>query len=444
MLWTALLLPPSASQTPSSNLPGPDALAAVAVWALQFTPRVAVSEDAVLMEVGASTRLFGGKRALRDRVVAQAKELGVAQVAWATTALGAHALARCGIENGFKKPLGVMLDALPMACLSAVRPHATTLAQAGCRTLGDVRALPRGGLSRRFDKQLLQALDRAYGHAPEVHAWEALPDTFHARLELPFRVEHAPALLQGARRLLVQMCGWLAARHAGVTAFTLRWWHDAMRAKDAGEGGSLSVGTADPSRDVEHLCRLLAEHLAKVALLAPAGDLALTADQVHDQAGSTAALLPGLPGLQDAARDVESLHLVLERMAARLGPEAVRRCVTREDHRQEWMGHWQPAAVPPPRKLPGSTSLPQPTWVLPEPLKLAVRKHRPVYQGELQLLAGPQCVEAGWWDRDDATDEGRLVVRDYWLAESRHAGLLWIFQARLDDGTAWFLHGVFG
>ncbi|OWQ46565.1 DNA polymerase [Roseateles noduli] len=408
------------------------------MWALQFTPRVAVSEDAVLMEVEASTRLFGGKRALRDRVVAQADELGVVQVAWATTSLAAHALARNGIENGFKRPLEAMLDALPMECLTAVRPHATTLAQTGCRTLGDLRALPRGGLSRRFDKQLLQALDWAYGRAPEVHVWETLPDSFAAKLELPFRVEHAPALLQGARRLLVQMCGWLAGRHAGVTSFTLRWWHDTMRSKDAGEGGSLTVGTADPSRDLEHLCRLLAEHLAKVALAAPAGDLALTADQVHDQAGTNASLLP------DTVQDAESLHLVLERMAARLGPAAVRRCVTREDHRVEWMGHWQPAAKPHPRKVQASTSLPQPTWVLAEPLKLAVRKNRPVYQGELQLLAGPQCVEAGWWDRDEALDQGRLVVRDYWLAESRHAGLLWIFQAKLDDGVAWFLHGVFG
>lgn len=432
------MLPPCASQTTSPNLPDPDALRAVAVWALQFTPRVAVSEDAVLMEVEASTRLFGGKRALRDRVLAEAGELGVVQIAWATTSLSAHSLARNGIENGFRKPLEQMLDDLPMECLTAVRPHSTTLAQTGCRTLGDVRALPRGGLSRRFDKQLLQALDRAYGRAPEAHVWEVLPDTFSAKLELPFRVEHAPALLQGARRLLVQMCGWLAARHAGVTGFTLKWWHDSMRSKEAGEGGALSIGTADPSRNIEHLCRLLAEHLAKVELLAPVGDLELVADKVLDQAGSSGSLLP------DTVQDGEALHLVLERMAARLGPGAVRRCVTREDHRQEWMGHWEPAGTPPPRKAKATTSLPQPTWVLQEPLKLAVRKNRPVYQGELQLLAGPQCVEAGWWDRDEASDEGRLVVRDYWLAESKHAGLLWIFQAKLDDGVAWFLHGVFG
>ncbi|PZO12148.1 MAG: DNA polymerase, partial [Burkholderiales bacterium] len=128
------------------------------------------------MEVAASVRLFGGKRALRDRVVAESAEVGVAQVAWAPNSLAALALARAGIENGFKQTLPVLLDALPMQVLSAVHPHRLTLAHVGCRTLGDVRALPRGGVGRRFDKQLLQALDQAYGAEPEAHVWVALPE----------------------------------------------------------------------------------------------------------------------------------------------------------------------------------------------------------------------------------------------------------------------------
>ena len=43
---------------------------ALAVWALQFTPRVAIAEEAVLLEVAASLRLFGGRAALRGWPVA--------------------------------------------------------------------------------------------------------------------------------------------------------------------------------------------------------------------------------------------------------------------------------------------------------------------------------------------------------------------------------------
>jgi protein ImuB len=44
----------------------------------------------------------------------------------------------------------------------------------------------------------------------------------------------------------------------------------------------------------------------------------------------------------------------------------------------------------------------------------------------------------------DGEERTRHVSRDYWVALSEHAGVLWIFQTRLaNEETAWFLHGVF-
>jgi protein ImuB len=433
MLWSALL--PS---TAHGTAPRTEATQrALATWALQFTPRVALVDEAVLMEVQSSVRLFGGRRALRDRVLGEGREVGVAQIAWAPNGLAALALARAGIENGFKRTLDAVLDTLPMATLSATHPHRLTLEHIGCRTLGDVRALPRGGIARRFDQHLLKALDQAYGQAPEVHEWVALPEHFEARLELMARVEQAPALLFGARRLLLLLSGWLAARRAGVTAFTLKWAHDAMRSRAAGEGGEITIGTAEPTRDIEHLCRLLAEHLARVQLSAPVGDLMLVATEVRPLHEVSASLLP------DAVRQGEKLGLVLERLSARLGPQRVLRPVLCEDHRPEWMCRWQPAALPLPRHGAPATGLPQPGFVLPAPLRLLMHEHRPLYQGELVLLLGPQRVEGGWWDRVGDEDRMRNVVRDYWVALSPQAGVLWVFQTRLDESACWFLHGHF-
>jgi len=392
------------------------------------------------MEVEASARLFGGKRRLVERIREESPDLGVRQLSWAPTSLAAVAIARAGRSNGFGKPLDQLLDALPLETLTAVAAHGATLARLGCQTLGQVRALPRGGLSRRFDAELLAALDQAYGLRPEAHTWIELAETFSAKLELMARVELAPALLFGARRLMLQMSGWLAARHCGVNAFTLRWCHDAMRSRAAGDGGEMTVRTAQPTRDIEHLTRLLAEHLAKIQLLAPVGDLELLAVEVHSMEEKSQPLFP------EPQQAGESLALVLERIAARLGPERVLRPVVTEDHRIEWMSHWTPAPGPRPRKLNRSVDIPQPTFVLPEPLKLATRGERPLYQGLLQLLAGPHRVEGGWWDRatEDGEQRTRNVARDYWVALSEHAGVLWIFQTRLaDDETAWFLHGVF-
>lgn len=436
MHWAALLTNRACDNSPRTDPSG------VAVWALQFSPRVARVDQAVLLEVEQSLRLFGGEDRVHELVEAGAVELGISALAWAPTSLAALACARVGVRDGFAGPLTKVLDPLPYECVDAVNAHGATLARLGCRTLADVRKLPRGGISRRFDNELLLALDQAYGLRPEGYPWVTLPETFSARLELPGRVDTAPALMFGARRLLVQMGGWLVARHCGVTAFTLHWCHDVMRAKDAGDGGEITVRTAQPTQNVDHLCRLLTENLAKVTLKAPAGDLVLSATEVTPFIEENRSLIP------DDRATGEAIDLVLERIEARLGKKRVLRPVLTEDTRLEWMNHWQPMNAKRPatkvRQLPG----PQPTWILKTPLKLDVKGERPLYQGPLQLLLGPERVEGGWWHRVQDADGGQRslnVGRDYWVALSQHAGALWIFQQRLPKDTAasWFLHGLF-
>ncbi len=433
--WAALLpIPLPASPSPIDAM-------SLGIWALQFTPRVALLEDSIVAEVSGSVRLFGGTEALHQVLEAGAEELG-ARIAWAPTGTSALALVRHASSNapcdGFRAALAKMLDPLPLEVLTAVARHQPTLARVGCRTLGDVRKLPRGGLSRRFDKALLLALDQAYGLRPEVYEWLTLPETFQARLELMSRVETAPALLFGTRRLLIQMCGWLAARRMGVTAFTLRWCHDVMRAKDFGASGELTVRTAHPTQNVEHLARLLAEHLAKVQLAAPAGDIELLATEVLPVVEESRSLIP------ETLRKGASTDLALERIQARLGETCVRKPILSADHRLEWMQSWQ--CETPRKKAASPYEMPLPSWVLDEPLRLIERDNRPYYQGPLQLLLGPDRIEGGWWHRSsgEADAQPLNVQRDYWLALSPHAGVLWVFQQRLArDQTAWFLHGHF-
>ena len=79
---------------------------------------------------------------------------------------------------------------------------------------------------------------------------------------------------------------------------------------------------------------------------------------------------------------------------------------------------------------------------MPLALDQALGQH-PIYQGKLTLLAGPHRIEAGWWD--PGTEHTR-VTRDYYLASSAHAGLLWIYkrqQAADDTRSPWYLHGFF-
>ena len=472
MLWLALLCDPPRT-TPD---PGADAVApasapagatqqlAIGWWALQFTPRVALREEAVLLEVSGSRRLFGGERALLDRVRQEAADLGCSAVAWAPTAAAALVLARAGGSDGCTTPLQPLLDGLPFTGLTAARAQEHTLSRLGCRTLGDVRRLPRGGLTRRFGRSLLDAMDQAYGLLPEAFEWLTLPDVFEARLELPGRVDAAEGLVFWARRLLLQMSGWLAARHAGVRGFSLTWFHDFHRSSDVPPEAVLTIRTAEATRAIEHFARLLAEQLAHVRLGASVSDIVLRALDVEPLEELSASLLP------DPRRDGEGAVQLLERLSARLGPQNVVRASVRSDYRPEQVQAWRPATDPVERGTPAALpDLPEPTWLIDPPLRLATRRDRPLYQGPLATVTGPYRVEAGWWDRIDAgahtasdlkadtptaTGAGgstRFVRRDYYVMRSAHAGLLWVYRDRstaagagADGGCAWHLQGIFG
>jgi protein ImuB len=85
MLWAALLPDAPPHEPPSDPSRRTDALAGIALWCLQFTPRVALLETvaapcAVAMELEASVRLFGGKRRLVERVRDEAAALGIKQI----------------------------------------------------------------------------------------------------------------------------------------------------------------------------------------------------------------------------------------------------------------------------------------------------------------------------------------------------------------------------
>lgn len=438
MWWIALLPDPSAE-------PGPS----LAWWALGYTPRVAWLQEAVVLEVQASLRLFGGAPALLRRLMAEAAALGVQRIGVAPTALAAVALAR-SLPAGQKRlrrchaaQLSARLDALPLEVLTEVARHAPWLQRLGCQTLGQVRALPRAGLARRFGAELSNALDRAHGLRPEVFDWAVLPEEFEQHLACPSLVEQAAGLMWGARHLLQALAVWLAARHCGVTGVRLAWQHDPRRGCEP--GAELAVHTAQPTREVKHLERLLTEHLARVTLAAPVQALSLQALGVQRWGPDSASLLP-----QDLAGG-EPMSICLERMSARLGSGRVRVGRLLADHRPQHMQHWQPAieaSSPAAVMCPAIATAWQPPWLLPEPEPLSLVGERPQYGGPLTLLAGPERLEAGWWD-DPGLSTPDLTLRDYFIARSARAGLLWVYRVRpshahLGHPMQWFLHGVFG
>lgn len=78
---------------------------------------------------------------------------------------------------------------------------------------------------------------------------------------------------------------------------------------------------------------------------------------------------------------------------------------------------------------------------LDEPIQLIMRGHRPFYGTSLRMVSPGERIECGWQD-------GRIVTRDYFVAESENHLHYWIYRERVgsrdEREPRWFLHGLFG
>ncbi|WP_228535766.1 Y-family DNA polymerase [Noviherbaspirillum malthae] len=415
------------------------AVTEAALWALHFTPEVAVRHSGLILNVAASLRLFGGVETIAQRLRNGLDELGLtANIAAAPTATAAWWLAQShdGIIAGDAQ-YADLVDSLPPTLIEPLMPHAESLKAIGCRTIGQFRRLPRSGIVKRFGKAVLTELDRCFGSEPELFTWYEAPERFCQRIELGARIETTELLLHSARRLLLQMTGFLSARFCAVTQFSLSLHHETVRLGKS-PTTRIDIKLGAPSRDLEHLTLLMKEHLAKLVLESSVVEMTLSADALEERAAPNNELFP------TATSQSEMLGRLIERLTSRLGPDAVTRIAISADHRPEKCTvHAAPVPVKgarPPSPLSGASFPPRPTWLLKDPIPLITRHNRPFYGAELRLLIGPERIETGWWD-----DE--VIQRDYFVAlnESCHL-VLWVFRARIsidDEEPGWYLHGFF-
>jgi protein ImuB len=410
--------------------------------ALQFTPRVAQVDEALLLEVSASLRLWGGRKRLLRRLLTECEPLADAQWAQGASSLTALGLLRLKLR-GEAAPARLPQD-LPLEVLSAAHEYVAILERTGCRTWGDLRALPRAGVARRFGAGLLDALDAAYGERPERYPWLLLPEEFDLKFELASLATTAPELMWTAQRLLTHLQVWLQARHRGVVALELEWTLDLRRLNGVRlpSHERLVVRTAQPTQDIAHLRRLVGEHLSRSTLSAPANHLRLRSLETLSWGGADKSLLP-----EDNVKG-ERLHQLVERLSVRLGDSNVLVPVAHADHRPERMQQWESARTGVRGAAePTAVDALYPPWLLPQPLQLEVKGEKPQYYGPLRLLAGPQRLETGWWD-DSAQGP---ASRDYFIARSDEAGLLWVYRERLAARSGeseaapvrWYLQGIY-
>lgn len=411
------------------------ALASLAARAGRFSSLVSLlAPQALLLEIAASLRLFGGLHALLRLVRDDFDPLGYSAVTGiAPTPLGAALLARAGVATPVTavSALPSALRDLPVALLDADERQLDALQSMGVHRLGELLRLPHAGLARRFGAELTERIERLLGLRPDPRPCYQPPKRFGQHLALPAETDDSEALLFPAHRLLLELEGFLRRHDAG--ARRLAWTLIHERLHEPPPPTRLDIGLAAPQRDPRHLLTLLREHLSRVALAHPVAGLALEVDDLET-------LLPATPAIDGAQQaPAEDWPQLVEKLRARLGEEAVHGLCCFADHRPEcaWRAcapgeETDAASAPPPAPH-------RPLWLLAEPLALQPRGPRalPALAGEapLALLQGPERIESGWWDGGDA-------ARDYYVARDGACARYWIYRERR-GARRWFLHGYF-
>lgn len=406
-------------------------LSRIAAWSLQFTSFVSIAVSGeILLEIEGSLKLFGGLTRLHQHITRSVADLGFnASIACAPTPLAAQwfARSRMNLRVQHHDALRHALEKLPAALLCDNETNRNLLENFGARTIGDCLKLPRDGIARRAGQRLLTNLDRALGVCPDPRLPFVAPQTWSAALPLPAPVANAEALLFAARRLLAELCGWLAATGHGVQRPKFEFIHEKQIVT------IITLELSSATRELDHLTTLLRERLARTELPCAAIEIAIASGRVTPLASRNLTFLP------DSAGQVESASRFVEKINARLGANAICGLTPHADYRPEraWRA-CQPGFNA--SDSAASSQIPtlshtRPLWLLTAPRPLRETNAAPHDDGPLSLLAGPERVEAGWWD-------GQHVARDYFVARNKAQSLLWIYRER-DITARWYVHGFF-
>ena len=453
-------------------------------------------EDGLFLDISGVAHLFGGEAAMARRIVRILARLGfTARVAVADTPGAAWALARFATspappprhprESGgpassaavekkrdprFRGDDGVLVCP-PAAHIDALAPLPTRalrldgraielLKRLGIETIGQLAALPRAPLARRFGGALVARLDQASGRLPEPLDPVPVPEPIGVVQRFAEPIATAEAIEHWLGQLMPRLVTALGQAGLGARAVEL------VADRIDGVPQRLRIGLARPTRDGAHLLRLTLRRIEEIApgygidalalhvrradplgaeafaetLEAQAPDLAPLIDTLANRIGSHA-LWRTIPVESDVPERSIAAAPPLDppaRAAAKLKPDDVRQ-LDRSVALHPWDSRW-PRPV---RLLHRPELLDHVLAELPDqpPKRFTWRgmAHRVV------RADGPERILGEWWKRGTE----RHSVRDYFQVEDEAGHRFWLF--RRGDGErgetgdlAWFMHGSFG
>ncbi len=436
-----------------------EALQKLALWAVRFTPTVACWDEAsgadgLFLDIEGCAHLFGGEAALLAELETRLRLFGLApRLAIADTAGASWAVARYGNAQRAIVPPGEerqALEQLPIAALRLSDGAQSLMRRLGFKRIGQVMDQPRAPFAARFESEYLRRLDQALGDYPEPLTPVIRPPIYRAHasfVEPIFTEEH---VMVATRHLLETLQKDLVSGDAGARLLSLLLFRV--------DGGvqTLRLGLAAPSRDPDHIVRLIGLRLARLN------------DELSAEFGYEAAAVHVLVAEPFAAQQVtlamdgerppaEALSSLIDRLQQHLGEAAVYQLHPHESYLPERSEKAGPVKLGKDKPVPLAADVeanrptaPRPLLLLSEPEAAEVtallpdgppRRFR--WRGMIHTVAeaqGPERITPEWWRR--TTD----AERDYYVVEDTDGHRYWLYRDGLyggGDAPRWFVHGTF-
>ena len=491
-LRDALAMAPQLQTTRHTPSRSKQHLMALARWAGQYSPWVALSiPDGLNLDITGCAHLFGGEEALITDIQTRCLQMGLSVrcgladtlgAAWAISrysgqtserphsgdaidqearATRARAAKRRSWERGGTArayeqtlqsaqsiiPIGQarkMLCDLPAAALRIEPQTVEHLSRLGLRCIGDVLEQPRTALARRFGKDLILRLDQALGSCPEpLSPLKDVPH-FGVRLSFPEPIGTTPDIIAGFDKIAPTLCENLKQHGQGVRLLQVE------ASLTDGTLQTLKIGLAQPTHDPDKIRPLL---LLKVDDIDPRFGIdmlrlvALHCEPVHSHQHS---------GHMHASEQARQTHVanqdaiadLVGRLGTRVGLEAITCVHPSDSHIPEKSAQIRSAAWS--KLAPSWPQTPNMRPIVawpPEALNVPPVTTPPaVFRWRNQTCTihkafGPERIAPEWWFDDPNWRTGQ---RDYWRVLCENGYMLWIYYAHGGSLSAgWFCQGSF-
>lgn len=442
-----------------------EALGKLADWCRRYSPIVAVDgDDGIQIDITGCAHLFGGETALLADLLSRLEKFGLSSRAAIASSIGAAwAIAHYSetISNVISlDDTAQQISELPVKGLRLPENIILSLNRVGLRSIGDLYGVPREALVSRFGNIVNRRLDQALGFKDEPVLRKPLDTDFCVKMAFPEPISCITDINQAIRSLMNQLCRDLEYREYGVERFEL-----ALHFSE-GKVRQISIDCSRPSRNPEHLTRLVNDHLSVlesdfgidlIVLLVLVGQPLESVQEdfcVFDKSIRGSSLNHSDFSL---LADQGLINLV-DRIGNRLGSKNI----VRFSSRQSYIPEHAVVAVAALEEFNlvnlVNNKIPRPILLLPFPELIKVLAevpdsppaifywrnitHRVCWAGK------PERIAPEWW-KESRIKNSNLAndTRDYYQVEDGSGRRFWLFRKAI-YGTAnvepcWYMHGFF-